>query len=327
MKLADLTFEPAVILAPMSGVSDYPFRRAVRNFGADLVVSEMIASDAVLRAVRSEIRKMSSDCAQEFPMSVQLAGREPTLMAEAARINEDRGAAIIDINFGCPARKVTNKVCGSALMREEALAAEILSAVVDAVSIPVTVKMRTGWDDEDRNAPHLAKIAEDEGIQMVTVHGRTRCQFFKGEADWEFIREVKDAVSIPVIANGDIRSPEDAKRCLEISGADGVMIGRAAEGRPWLIEQTRHFLRSGEHLPDPAPEAVRSTVLSHYTSMLSHYGIAQGLRIARKHLCWYIKDFKGAAEARAKIGRADDPNLVVELLSRFFDQQCERAAA
>jgi len=311
----------------MSGVSDQPFRRTVRHFGADLVISEMIASDAVLRAVRSEIRKMSTDCTGEFPMAVQLAGRDPKLMAEAARINEDRGAAIIDINFGCPARKVTNKTCGSALMREEKLAGDIMKAVVDAVSIPVTMKMRTGWDDDSRNAPQLARIAEEEGIQMLTVHGRTRCQFFKGNADWAFIRHVKEAVRIPVIANGDIKTPEDAAECLKISGADGVMIGRAAEGRPWLIDQIKQYLQHDKIVPEPSREQVKSTVLEHYAEILSHYGIGPGLRIARKHLCWYVKDFQGAAELRAKVSREENPDTVIALLKNFFNQQLKHEAA
>jgi len=327
MRIADLTFEPAVILAPMSGISDQPFRRTVRKFGADLVISEMIASDAVLRAVRSEIRKMSTNCSGEFPMAVQLAGRDPKLMAEAAKINEDRGAAIIDINFGCPARKVTNKVCGSALMRNEKLASDIMTAVVEAVSIPVTMKMRTGWDDTSRNAPQLARIAEETGIQMITVHGRTRCQFFKGHADWSFIRQVKDVVQIPIIANGDIRSPQDAEECLKLSGADGVMIGRAAEGRPWLINQIKQYLESGKFVPNPTAEQIKSTVLKHYADILSHYGVGLGLRIARKHLCWYISGFQGAAELRAKLGREENPDTVITLLKIFFNKQLESASA
>jgi len=327
MRIADLTFEPAVILAPMSGISDQPFRRTVRKFGADLVISEMIASDAVLRAVRSEIRKMSTNCSGEFPMAVQLAGRDPKLMAEAAKINEDRGAAIIDINFGCPARKVTNKVCGSALMRNEKLASDIMTAVVEAVSIPVTMKMRTGWDETSRNAPQLARIAEETGIQMITVHGRTRCQFFKGHADWSFIRQVKDVVQIPIIANGDIRSPQDAEECLKLSGADGVMIGRAAEGRPWLINQIKQYLESGKFVPNPTAEQIKSTVLKHYADILSHYGVGLGLRIARKHLCWYISGFQGAAELRAKLGREENPDTVITLLKIFFNKQLESAAA
>ena len=327
MNIADLAFEPAVILAPMSGVSDQPFRRTVRNFGADLVISEMIASDAALRAVRSEIRKMSTDCTGEFPMAVQLAGRDPKLMAEAARINEDRGAAIIDINFGCPARKVTNKACGSALMRDEKLAGEIMKAVVDVVSVPVTMKMRTGWDHNSRNAPQLARIAEESGIQMLTVHGRTRCQFFKGQADWSFLRQVKDVVRIPVIANGDIKSPEDAAECLKLSGADGVMIGRAAEGRPWLIDQIKQYLQYDEIVPDPSREQVKYTVLEHYAGMLSHYGVHSGLRIARKHLCWYVKDFQGAAELRAKLGREENPDTVIALLKDFFNKQLDLEVA
>ena len=327
MRIADLTFEPAVILAPMSGVSDQPFRRTVRNFGADLVISEMIASEAVLRAVHSEIRKMSTDCAGEFPMAVQLAGRDPKLMAEAARINEDRGAAIIDINFGCPARKVTNKVCGSALMRDEKLAGEIMTAVVEAVSIPVTMKMRTGWDGKSRNAPQMARIAEEAGIRMLTVHGRTRCQFFKDRADWSFIRQVKDAVQIPVIANGDIKSPQDAAECLKLSGADGVMIGRAAEGRPWLIHQIKQYLETDKIIPDPTADEVKSTVLEHYADMLSHYGVSNGLRIARKHLCWYVRGFQDAAELRAKLGREENPDTVIALLKIFFNKQLKLASA
>ena len=311
----------------MSGISDQPFRRTVRKFGADLVISEMIASDAVLRAVRSEIRKMSTNCSGEFPMAVQLAGRDPKLMAEAAKINEDRGAAIIDINFGCPARKVTNKVCGSALMRNEKLASDIMTAVVEAVSIPVTMKMRTGWDETSRNAPQLARIAEETGIQMITVHGRTRCQFFKGHADWSFIRQVKDVVQIPIIANGDIRSPQDAAECLKLSDADGVMIGRAAEGRPWLINQIKQYLESGKFVPNPTAEQIKSTVLKHYADILSHYGVGLGLRIARKHLCWYISGFQGAAELRAKLGREENPDAVITLLKIFFNKQLEAAAA
>ena len=318
---------PLVILAPLSGVSDYPFRQTVRAFGADLVVSEMIASDAVLRQVRSEMKKMPNDCLSEFPISVQIAGRDPALMAEAARINEDRGAAAIDINFGCPARKVTNKACGSALMREESLAGRIISAVVKAVTVPVTLKMRTGWDETNRNAPYLARIAEEQGVHMVTVHGRTRCQFFRGTADWKFIREVKEAVKIPVIANGDILSPGDAAECLSLSGADGVMVGRGSQGKPWLLSQVKSFLKTGEQSSDPHLETILSSVLSHYTKILSHYGTEQGLRIARKHLCWYIQNFANSNDVRARISKSDNPDQVVDLLKSFFcDQQAALAA-
>ena len=326
ISIGPVTLDDPVILAPMSGVTDMPFRRLVKGFGAGLVVSEMIASQAMIRETRQSM-KMASNCGEERPMAVQLAGCEPEVMADAARLNRDRGAAIIDINFGCPVKKIVNKQAGSALMRDERRAAKILEATVKAVDLPVTLKMRTGWDAQSRNAARLARIAEDCGIRMITIHGRTRCQLYNGASDWSFIRTVKEAVGVPVIANGDINSLDDARRCLDESGADGVMIGRGAMGRPWFPRQVAHFLKTGERLSDPPLDAQLTTVLSHYDEMLRHYGSQTGVRMARKHIAWYSKGLYGSAEFRAAINRICEPDQVRAAVRGVYGAASDRRAA
>jgi tRNA-dihydrouridine synthase B len=319
IKIDNITLESNVLLAPMSGVTDLPFRKIVKKFGAPLLISEMIASRAMILQTRESLKKCQKDSG-EYPMSVQLAGCDPQVMAEAAKLNQDLGADIIDINFGCPVKKVVNGFAGSALMKDEGLATKIMEAVVKAVKIPITMKMRLGWNTENLNSPSLAKKAEDVGIKMLVVHGRTRCQMYNGKANWELIRPVVESVKIPVIANGDIKTAEDAKLALEQSGAIGVMIGRGCYGRPWLIEQINREINNQEPLATPNTMAQRQIVLDHFCDMINHYGEEVAIPLARKHIGWYSSGIKNGASFRADINTTKTAPEIISKINAFYGE-------
>ena len=318
MRIGTHTIAPGLILAPMAGVTDKPFRQLCKRLGAGLAVSEMTSGDPRLWHTRKSLHRMDH-VGEPAPISVQIAGTEPMVLADAARYNVDHGAQIIDINMGCPAKKVCNAWAGSALMRDEALVARILEAVVAAVDVPVTLKIRTGWDARHRNGLQIARIAESAGIAALAVHGRTRDQQYTGTAEYETIAMIKSALSIPVMANGDIDSPQKAAYVLQATGADALLVGRAAQGRPWIFREIAHYLATGTVLPPPALSEVRDILLGHLQALHAFYGEHQGVRIARKHLGWYAKDRPENAAFRAVVNRAESADAQLRLTRGYFD--------
>ena len=333
MQIGPYTLKNNLVVAPMAGVTDRPFRQLCRAFGAGLAVSEMVASNSLLYGSAKTQRRANHE-GEPGPVSVQIVGADPQMLAEAARYNVDRGARIIDINMGCPAKKICQVLAGSALLRDEPLVGRILSAVARAVAVPVTVKIRTGWDRSQRNAVQIGRIAEDSGIAMIAIHGRTRADAYMGEAEYDTIAEVKAALRIPVLANGDIDSPDKARTVLDRTGADGVMIGRAAQGRPWLFREVAHFLATGQRLPAPGAEEVWQVVQQHLDLLFEFYGEVTGVRMARKHLSWYTRGYPGSAAFRHTMNQLESRSSQYAAIAAFFAEhgasghhQNERAAA
>jgi tRNA-dihydrouridine synthase B len=318
MQIGPYTLRSRLVLAPMAGVTDRPFRQLCKALGAGLAVSEMVSCNSALWGSKQTLRRMDHEGEVE-PRSVQIAGADPKMMADAARFNVERGAQIIDINMGCPAKKVCNVMAGSALLQNEGLVRQILEAVVAAVDVPVTLKLRTGWDPETRNALAVAQIAEQAGVQALAIHGRTRACGYRGEAEYQTIRSVKEAVSVPVIANGDITGPEKARQVLEMTGADAVMIGRAAQGRPWIFRKTEHYLSTGQLLPEPGAKEIRTMMIEHLQNLYDFYGEYTGVRVARKHIAWYSKGQRNGAEFRQRINRVDSAEQQLSMIHAWFD--------
>ncbi len=319
MKIGPIELKNNLIVAPMAGVTDRPFRSLCKQLGAGMAVSEMVASNSLLWGSEKTIRRGNHEGEVE-PKVIQIAGSDPEMMAEAARYNVDKGADIIDINMGCPAKKICNVYAGSALLKDEPLVARIVDAVVRAVHVPVTLKIRTGWNKDNRNALVIARIAEDHGIQALAMHGRTRACMYTGDAEYDTIRAVKRAVRIPVMANGDVTTPEKAKFVLEYTGADAVMIGRAAQGRPWIFREIAHFLATGDKLPPPPVAEIREVMVGHLHDLYSFYGYERGSRVARKHIGWYTKGLKNSAMFRARMNTLDDAAMQLAAVAQFFDE-------
>jgi len=322
MQIGPYKLKNNLFVAPMAGVTDRPFRQLCRRLGAGMAVSEMVSSNSLLWGSKKTLRRADHG-GEDEPRSVQILGADPDMMAQAAKYNVDQGAQIIDINMGCPAKKICKVAAGSALLKNEPLVQRILEGVVKAVDVPITLKIRTGWDKENRNGVAIARIAEDIGIQALAVHGRTRACAYKGDAEYDTIAAIKASVSIPVVANGDITSPEKAKYVLDYTGADGVMIGRAAQGRPWIFREIQHFLETGEHLAEPSLEEIRATLLDHVNNLYEFYGEYTGVRVARKHISWYSKGCRGGGEFRNIVNRVDTAEQQFKMVRQFFDHQIE----
>jgi tRNA-dihydrouridine synthase B len=323
MQIGPFQLRNNLIVAPMAGVTDRPFRQLCKRMGAGLAVSEMVASNSLLRGAEKTRRRANHDGEVE-PIAVQIAGADPDMLADAARYNVDEGAQIIDINMGCPAKKICNVMAGSALLKDEPLVARILERVVSAVAVPVTLKIRTGWDRDNRNAMTVAKIAEASGIRALAIHGRTRACGFSGEAEYDTIAEVKSAVRIPVIANGDIDTPERARHVLDHTGADAIMIGRAAQGRPWMFREITHYLETGEHLPLPEVAEIHRVLIGHLHDLYGFYGEQTGVRVARKHISWYTKGLAGSAAFRHGMNQLQTCGEQIAAVETFFAELSER---
>ena len=318
MKISNLSIKNNLFLAPMAGVTDRPFRMLCKSFGAGVAVSEMVTSNSLLYGSEKTKRRANHE-GEVDPISVQIAGADPKMMADAAKYNRDRGAQIIDINMGCPAKKICNVMAGSALLKHEQLVDDILQAVVGAVDIPVTLKIRTGWDRENRNAIKIAQIAEEAGIKALAIHGRTRACLYRGDAEYDTIAEVKQNINIPVIANGDIISPEKAQYVLNYTKADAVMIGRAAQGRPWIFREIEHFLETGSHNPLPTINEIQKTTIKHVLDLYDFYGEETGLRVARKHISWYTKGLKKSAQFRSDMNSLENCNDQINAINNYFE--------